>query len=91
MSDGASWYLYGDTPRRPVTEADVIDFLHGNVIELAQEGFLDEDRRRSNAGFPDWLDCGSIASTCCICRKNVVLEQARVRRTDRADQAGLSD
>jgi hypothetical protein len=46
MSDGATWYFYGDTPRRPVTEADVIDFLHGNVIELAKARLF---RRRSEA------------------------------------------
>lgn len=51
MNDGATWYFYGDTPKRPVTEEDVIDFLQGNVVELAQEGFLDEDRLRANAGF----------------------------------------
>ncbi len=51
MHDGASWYFHGDTPCRPVTEEDVIDFLQGNVVELAQEGFLDQDRLRSNAGF----------------------------------------
>ena len=51
MNDGAIWYFYGDTPCRPVTEEDVIDFLQGNVVELVQEGLLDEDRLRSNAGF----------------------------------------
>jgi hypothetical protein len=50
-NDGATWYFYGDYPKRPVTEADVIDFLHGNGVELAQEGYLDEDRLRANAGF----------------------------------------
>jgi hypothetical protein len=38
-------------PQRAVTEEDVVDFLQGNVVELTQEGYLDEDRRRSNAGF----------------------------------------
>jgi hypothetical protein len=51
MNDGATWYFHRDTPCRPVTEEDVIDFLQGNVVELVQEGFLDEDRLRSNAGF----------------------------------------
>ena len=51
MNDGALWYFHGDTPCCPVTEADVIDFLQGNVVELGQEGFLDEGRLRSNAGF----------------------------------------
>ena len=51
MSDGAQWYFHGDTPCRPVTEGDVVDFLQGNVVALVQEGLLDEDRLRSNAGF----------------------------------------
>ena len=51
MHDGASWYFHGDTPKRPVTEEDVIDFLQGNVVASAQEGFLDQDRLRSTAGF----------------------------------------
>jgi hypothetical protein len=36
MNDGATWYFHGDTPRRPVTEEDVIDFLQGNVVALAE-------------------------------------------------------
>ena len=51
MNDGATWYFYGDTPQRPVTEEDVVDFLQGNIVELVQEGFLDEDRLRANTGF----------------------------------------
>ena len=51
MNDGALWYFHGDTPCRPVTEEDVIDFLQGKVVELAQEGSLDENRLWSNAGF----------------------------------------
>jgi hypothetical protein len=51
MNDGTLWYFHGDTPCRPITEEDVMDFLQGNVVEVAQEGFLDEDRLRSNAGF----------------------------------------
>jgi len=51
MNDGALWYFHGDTPCHPVTEEDVIDFLQGNVVELAEVGLLDEDRLRSNAGF----------------------------------------
>jgi hypothetical protein len=51
MNDGALWYFHRDTPCRPVTEEDVIDFLQGNVVELVQEGFLDEERLRSKAGF----------------------------------------
>jgi hypothetical protein len=34
-----------------MTEEDVIDFLTGNFIELALEGYVDEERLRSNAGF----------------------------------------
>ena len=51
MHAGASWYFHGDIPCRPVMEKDVIDFLQGNVVELAQEDCLDEDRLRSTAGF----------------------------------------
>ena len=51
MNDGAQWYFYGDTPCRPVTEEDIVDFLQGNVVDLVQEGFLDEDRLRSTVGF----------------------------------------
>ena len=51
MNGGATWYFYGDSPQRLVTEADVVDFLQGNVVELAQEGSLDEDRLRAHAGF----------------------------------------
>ena len=42
MNDGATRCFHGDTPRRPVTEEDVIDFL---------QGYVDEDRLRSNADF----------------------------------------
>lgn len=51
MNDGALWYFHGDTPMRPVTEEDRIDFLQGNVVELGEEGCLDENRLRSVAGF----------------------------------------
>lgn len=51
MNDGALWYFHGDIPCYPVTEEDVIDFLQSNVVELVQEGALDEDRLRSDAGF----------------------------------------
>lgn len=51
MNNGASWYFHGDTPCRPITEEDIVDFLQGNVVELVQEGLLDTDRLRSNAGF----------------------------------------
>jgi hypothetical protein len=51
MNDRVLWYFHGDTPCRPVTEEDVMDFLQGNVVELVKEGFLDKKRLRSNAGF----------------------------------------
>jgi hypothetical protein len=51
MNDGALGYFHGDTPCHRVTEEDGIDFLQGNVVELVEVGFLDEDRLRSNAGF----------------------------------------
>jgi hypothetical protein len=51
MNDGALWYFYGDALQSPVTEADVVDFLQGNVVELAQMGDLDENSLRANAGF----------------------------------------
>jgi len=30
VEDGILWYFHGDTPKRPVTEDDVVDFLKGN-------------------------------------------------------------
>lgn len=51
MKDGITWHFHGDTPGRPMTEEDVIDFLQGNFIEPALEGYLDEERLRENAGF----------------------------------------
>jgi hypothetical protein len=51
MNDGSLWYFHGDMPMRPVTEEDSVDFLQGNVVELGEEGFLDENRLRSVAGF----------------------------------------
>ena len=51
IEDGVVWYFHGDAPRQPVTEEDVIDFLKGNFIEIALEGWLDEARLKSNAGF----------------------------------------
>ena len=51
VKDGIVWYFHGDTPQQPVTEEDVIDFLKGNFIEIALEGWLDETKLRSNAGF----------------------------------------
>ena len=51
MNEGAQWYFYGDSPCRPVTEEDIVDFLQGNIVELAEVGLLDADRLRSVAGF----------------------------------------
>jgi hypothetical protein len=51
IEDGITWHFHGDTPGRPMTEEDVIDFLTGNFIELTLEGYVDEERLRSNAGF----------------------------------------
>lgn len=51
VEDGITWYLHGDTPEKPVTEEDVIDFLQGNLLEIALEGCLDEKRLRGYAGF----------------------------------------
>jgi hypothetical protein len=51
MNDGALWDFHGDIPCHPVTETNVIDFLQGNVVELVEVGFLDENRLRSVAGF----------------------------------------
>ena len=50
-NDGALWYFHGDTPCHPVTEEDVIDFLQGMSLNWFRKGFLDQDRRRSSAGF----------------------------------------
>ena len=51
MNDDALWDFYGDAPQSPVTEADVVDFLHGNVVALATSGDLDDSRLRAHAGF----------------------------------------
>lgn len=51
VEDGVVWYFHGDAPQQPVTEEDVIDFLKGTFIEIALEGWLDEARLKSNAGF----------------------------------------
>jgi hypothetical protein len=37
--------------RHSVKEEDVIDFLQGNVLNWRMQGYLGEDRLRSNAGF----------------------------------------
>jgi hypothetical protein len=49
--DGRVWYFHGDNPDREVTWQDVLDEIKGNFLELAAEGFLDEERIRENAGF----------------------------------------
>ncbi len=51
IEDGLVWYFHGDAPQQPVTEEDMIDFLRGNFIEIALEGWLDEARLKLNAGF----------------------------------------
>lgn len=64
MNDGAHWYFHGDTPTRPVTEEDVVDFLQGNIVELAEAGHLDEGRLRSNAGFLiGWIAAQALPSS----------------------------
>ena len=64
MNDGALWYFHGGTPCRPVREEDVIDFLQGNVVELAQAGILDEEQLRSNAGFLlGWIAAQALPSS----------------------------
>jgi hypothetical protein len=49
MNDGVTRSFYADPPRRPVTEADVSDFLQGNVVELAKARLF---RRRTVPGTP---------------------------------------
>jgi hypothetical protein len=51
LNDGATWYFHRDTPRHPVKEEDVIDFLQGHVLHWRKQGYVGEDRLRSNAGF----------------------------------------
>jgi hypothetical protein len=51
IEDGITWHFHRDTPGRPMTEENLIDFLTGNFIELALEWDVDEERLRSNAGF----------------------------------------
>jgi hypothetical protein len=71
MNDGALWYFHGDTPQRPVTEADVIDFLQGNVVELAGARLFRRGPAAIKHRFSARLDCSPIPSTSCPCRKNV--------------------
>jgi hypothetical protein len=46
-----SWFHYGDTPDIPSTAAMIVEFIKDNMIELAHEGFLDDERLADNAGF----------------------------------------
>jgi hypothetical protein len=41
---GISWFHQGDKPNVPPTAAMIVEFIKDNVIELAQEGFLDDER-----------------------------------------------
>ena len=53
---GISWFHQGDTPNAPPTAAMIVEFIKENMIELAQEGFLDDERLADNAGFlVDWI------------------------------------
>ena len=44
---GISWFHQGDTPNVPPTAAMIVEFIKDNMIELAQEGFLDDERLRN--------------------------------------------
>ena len=90
MNAGALWYFHGDAPQRPVTEADVIDFLQGNVVVLAEARLCRRGPTAIKHRFSARLDCCPIPSTSCPCRKNVSLEFLE-KRGHRADHAGLSD
>jgi hypothetical protein len=46
-----SWFHQGDTPNVPPTSAMIVEFIKDNMIELAQEGFLADERLADNAGF----------------------------------------
>jgi len=48
---GISWFHQGDTPNVPPTAAMIVEFIKDNMNELAQEGFLDDERLADNAGF----------------------------------------
>ncbi len=41
---GISWFHQGDAPNVPPTTAMIVEFIKDNIIELAQEGFLDDER-----------------------------------------------
>src|SRR6266700_7624192 len=51
VADGITWHFHGDTPGRHMTKEDGLDFLQGNFVQLALEGYLDEERSRENASF----------------------------------------
>jgi hypothetical protein len=48
---GISWFHYGDTPDVSPTAAMIVEFIKDNMIELAQEESLDDERLADNAGF----------------------------------------
>jgi hypothetical protein len=48
---GISWFHQGDTPNVPPTAAMIVEFIKDNMIALAQEGFLDDERLADNTGF----------------------------------------
>lgn len=61
MNGSTLRYLHADTPSRPATVEEVMDFLHGNVIESAQEGCVDEELIRSQAGvLHGWIAAGQL-------------------------------
>ena len=51
ISYGLSWYTRGDTPYVPPTAEQIVAFIRDNMLELAAEGYLDEERLTDNAGF----------------------------------------
>jgi hypothetical protein len=46
-----SWFHQGDTPNAPPSAAMIVEFIKDNMIELAREGLLDDERLADNAGF----------------------------------------
>lgn len=48
---GISWFHQGDTPNVPPSVAMIVEFIKDNMIELAQEVFLEDERLANNAGF----------------------------------------
>jgi hypothetical protein len=56
--------IFMETPCLHITEESAIDFLQSNAFELAQEGYLDEERLRSYAGFLfGWIAVQSLPLT----------------------------